>query len=1086
MPTIGNLGTMFVRDENGKFVPVPCIQGKNGITPHIGDNGNWWIGDTDTGAMADNKKYPVSAAVYETIFTEKPSEYTLEILLKDGERIRAKLPNMGLTPDDVVEIGSGEPSEFDDINYKQFYLDKNTGLLYINTSKMYPNSYITIGGVVLSGENDPTGGEDAYINNLYINTTTGAIFLCVRMESFMPSEPPHPVWQQIVGTGGDVGTDITLGITGAVVGRTVKITEVDENGKPVKWESADIPARTDIDSTLSIEGAAADAAEVGKKFTELSSAISDKITAPSTVTVGQTIVVSEVDENGKPTKWEAIDMASGGTSDAVQYISQELTDEQQMQTRENLGLYRKMVELKDSASVTVVKNNGLDAEIIGIKIYPAIQGGAWEEGDTIRVEIGTYVFEGTVSIDAIGYQEYGVFVDLRIPINTLANYYLRYDPLETKWTMSGDYEFTLETTETMRIYKVQLHPVPEEYIPDTIARKEDIDSTLSIEGAAADAKAVGDKVAELSGANVKQDERLSALEQGGGTGGSTTVVKSLSGGYTYRYIGCPFPAQNAYQSWPIAGVQYDAARNRIMCLVTDADKHVSATQYKLTLYALDPETSAIEEVAVLKDNTVDPVVSVSDAFWSQRGFLIDKDTGIYYKYHFGDDKVSHAAKSSDGGVTWEDITITATNDSSILYAGGNGQIIKTSTGRIICGLFANGFAYTDDYFETLTYYTSGKYNVDGVASGHEYEIIEYEPQKLIAIMRKTWQSRVGETWSGAQRVEPAAIAYSEDNGTTWTKPVESKTITNMSATNCCSFLRPNGTYELFVGTRYAAVDGELTAMYRYTASADDIANDAFRLESRTFYGVGDAALDGIANLAGCADDRGVYHLFWNDQQAYGDICRWHYMKVDPAGDNSSPAMSIPNNKEVQAYTAAAVDKKLEENKDAVQAIINAGAQWTTVFETTLEEAVSDVRSARFDTFDETLLVAMEKASEVAMNAVMPVSTTQESYGNFGFYIHNAGGGYTHKTFMNANSYTNTTPTTTKSGYVYFLGERIGTSNRWLCSINRTSKGVDDFSNAGMNITSPILITPDQLWKLCWRFTTTTEFPAGSTFKVEVR
>ena len=432
MPTIGNLGTMFVRGENKKLVPVPCIQGKNGITPHIGENGNWWIGDTDTGAMADNKKYPVSASVYEKIITGKPSEYTLEILLKDGERIRAELPNMGLTPDDVVEIGIGEPSEFDDINYKQFYLDKNTGRLYINTSKMYPNSYITIGGVVLSGENDPTGGEDAYINNLYVNTTTGAIFLCVRMESFMPSEPPHPVWQQIGGTGGDVGTDITLGITGAVVGQTVKITEVDENGKP--------------------------------------------------------------------TKWEAIEMASGGTSDAVQYISQELTYEQQMQTRENLGLYRKMVELKDSASVTVVKNSGSDAEIIGIKIYPITHGGAWEEGDTIRVEIGTYVFEGTVSIDAIGYQEYGVFVDLRIPIDTWANYYLRYDPLETKWTMSGDYEFTLETTETMRIYKVQLHPVPEEYIPDTIARKEDIDSTLSIEGAAADAKAVGNKVAELSSA----------------------------------------------------------------------------------------------------------------------------------------------------------------------------------------------------------------------------------------------------------------------------------------------------------------------------------------------------------------------------------------------------------------------------------------------------------------------------------------------------------------------------------------------------------------------------------------------------------
>ena len=209
MPTIGNLGTMFVRGENKKLVPVPCIQGKNGITPHIGANGNWWIGETDTGAMADNKKYPVSASVYETIFAGKPSEYTLEILLKDGERIRAELPNMGLTPDDVVEIGSGEPSEWDDINYKQFYVDKNTGRLYINTSKWHPNSYIALGGGVLSGETDPTGEEAASINDLYINTTTGAIFLCVRMESFMPSEPPYPVWQQVGGSGGGGSTNVT-------------------------------------------------------------------------------------------------------------------------------------------------------------------------------------------------------------------------------------------------------------------------------------------------------------------------------------------------------------------------------------------------------------------------------------------------------------------------------------------------------------------------------------------------------------------------------------------------------------------------------------------------------------------------------------------------------------------------------------------------------------------------------------------------------------------------------------------------------------------------------------------------------------
>jgi hypothetical protein len=39
----------------------------------------------------------------------------------------------------------------------------------------------------------------------------------------------------------------------------------------------------------------------------VSEALKDKISVPISVTVGQTIVVKSVDENGKPTEWEAVD-----------------------------------------------------------------------------------------------------------------------------------------------------------------------------------------------------------------------------------------------------------------------------------------------------------------------------------------------------------------------------------------------------------------------------------------------------------------------------------------------------------------------------------------------------------------------------------------------------------------------------------------------------------------------------------------------------------------------------------------------------------------------------------------------------------
>ena len=61
--------------------------------------------------------------------------------------------------------------------------------------------------------------------------------------------------------------------------------------------------------------------------TEIDAALGDKITAPEAAEVGQTIVVSEVDENGKPTKWEAAELPSGGGGDEVWDILMNVTTE---------------------------------------------------------------------------------------------------------------------------------------------------------------------------------------------------------------------------------------------------------------------------------------------------------------------------------------------------------------------------------------------------------------------------------------------------------------------------------------------------------------------------------------------------------------------------------------------------------------------------------------------------------------------------------------------------------------------------------------------------------------------------------------
>lgn len=87
------------------------------------------------------------------------------------------------------------------------------------------------------------------------------------------------------------GADLSLGLTGAQVGQIAKISAVDTDGKPTKWEPMDIPSGGG-DISLGITAA----------------------------TVGQTIKVKAVDETGKPTEWEAVDAAGGETWEKIAEI----------------------------------------------------------------------------------------------------------------------------------------------------------------------------------------------------------------------------------------------------------------------------------------------------------------------------------------------------------------------------------------------------------------------------------------------------------------------------------------------------------------------------------------------------------------------------------------------------------------------------------------------------------------------------------------------------------------------------------------------------------------------------------------------
>lgn len=158
------------------------------------------------------------------------------------------------------------------------------------------------------------------------------------------------------------GSDFSLGITGATVGQIVKITEVDTDGKPTKWQAVNdrLPEVTPSDDGKALYVEQIGEFEYGYGFTDIPNISTfiplgitdaspgqfarikhvDDIGQPTVweavemsggsdislgltaATVGQTVVVKAVDADGKPTQWEAVDAVGGGGGETWELIAE--------------------------------------------------------------------------------------------------------------------------------------------------------------------------------------------------------------------------------------------------------------------------------------------------------------------------------------------------------------------------------------------------------------------------------------------------------------------------------------------------------------------------------------------------------------------------------------------------------------------------------------------------------------------------------------------------------------------------------------------------------------------------------------------
>ena len=186
-PSRGADGTPGATGAPGKD-GAPGADGKNGITPTIGKNGNWYLGSTDTGKPSRGANGTPGATGASG---------------KDG--------SPGADGKDGITPTIGE-------NGNWYLGNTDTG--------------------------KPSRGENGAVPDIQIGTVT-TLPAGSDATASMGGTAENPLLNLGIPKGADGqgggsgGTDISLGLTSATVGQTIKVKTVDTDGKPTAWEAAE-------------------------------------------------------------------------------------------------------------------------------------------------------------------------------------------------------------------------------------------------------------------------------------------------------------------------------------------------------------------------------------------------------------------------------------------------------------------------------------------------------------------------------------------------------------------------------------------------------------------------------------------------------------------------------------------------------------------------------------------------------------------------------------------------------------------------------------------------------------------------------
>ena len=188
----------------------------------------------------------------------------------------------------------------------------------------------------------------------------------------------------------------------ASVGQVLAVKAVGENAKPTEWEPVDIPTALPNPNALTFTGAVTGSydgsAPLSVEIPSGGSGVDDISLGVTGATVGQIAKITAVDDTGKPTAWEPVDMPTGGGERTFEKVVEMTTAEDaaviSISTDKNgnpLSMSEFYVAITTARNSEAIKNNNFNCNVLPDTVPSYIRARSAIKSLTLFQDVYCYV-----------------------------------------------------------------------------------------------------------------------------------------------------------------------------------------------------------------------------------------------------------------------------------------------------------------------------------------------------------------------------------------------------------------------------------------------------------------------------------------------------------------------------------------------------------------------------------------------------------------------------------------------------------------------------------------------------------------------